>query len=489
MASEKMTEYERKRLENIKRNNDVMASLKIQSHAADLSASSKRLREKSYYKATSKKRKTPEPESPIVIRRSPRTRGMPPDLSGLPESFKDSSVKPTKSSWLPQSSLEPSETLSMEQAYEGEGSHLRLIEKLGRLTRNTKSEDENGYLNLSTEFERVHLEEPVDPRSLKLEYDNVARVVPGRIVSIRFLPTAEMTMVVVGNKNGYLGFWDVKPQNEEEDVIHLSQPHSAPISGISVHPFSLSKVYSCCYDGFLRMIDIEREKFELVYSSTDRSFLLSVAQQPNDVNSVYFGEGPGGLNMFDKRAGEISFSLYPHVGRINSIDFSQTDTNILATSSTDGFACLWDLRKMDVKIKADHPEGKALWNVKHKRAVHSAYFSPSGRCVATTSLDDTIGVLGGVNFEDTFMIPHDNLTNRWISTFRAVWGWDDTHLYVGNMKRRVDVLSVTKKKMVHTLESSHMTAIPCRYDAHPCNVGMLAGATSGGQVYIWTSSS
>lgn len=167
---------------------------------------------------------------------------MPPDLSGLPESFKDSSVKPTKSSWLPQSSLEPSETLSMEQAYEGEGSHLRLIEKLGRLTRNTKSEDENGYLNLSTEFERVHLEEPVDPRSLKLEYDNVARVVPGRIVSIRFLPTAEMTMVVVGNKNGYLGFWDVKPQNEEEDVIHLYQPHSAPISGISVHPFSLSKV-------------------------------------------------------------------------------------------------------------------------------------------------------------------------------------------------------------------------------------------------------
>jgi hypothetical protein len=31
-----------------------------------------------------------------------------------------------------------------------------------------------------------------------------------------------------------------------------------------------------------------------------------------------------------------------------------------------------------------------------------------------------------------------------------------------------------------------MSAIPCRFDAHPYNVGMLAGATSGGQVYMWT---
>jgi len=31
-----------------------------------------------------------------------------------------------------------------------------------------------------------------------------------------------------------------------------------------------------------------------------------------------------------------------------------------------------------------------------------------------------------------------------------------------------------------------MSAIPCRFDAHPYNVGMLAGATSGGKVYIWT---
>lgn len=56
------------------------------------------------------------------------------------------------------------------------------------------------------------------------------------------------------------------------------------------------------------------------------------------------------------------------------------------------------------------------------------------------------------------------------------------------MKRGVDVISVAGKKRVATLESDLLSAIPCRFDAHPCNVGMLAGATSGGQVYIWTLS-
>uniref|UniRef100_A0A803KPE5 WD repeat-containing protein 76 n=2 Tax=Chenopodium quinoa TaxID=63459 RepID=A0A803KPE5_CHEQI len=533
-ASDQMTEYERKRLENIKRNSQVLASLKIHSHVADLSATSKRFREEKSYKQSSEKKPKPD-SSPVVIRRSLRTRGKPPDLSGLSEGSIDSPAKPSRLSRSPESNFVPVEAPSMEQAYEGKGSPLALVKKLTRLTRKIKSENEDDhsqcarkiksedgddhsqsarkikfedgddhsqsarkikleyeddYSQSATKFERVKLEEPFAPLSLKLEYDNIARVVPGRIFSVQFFPTTEMTMVVVGNKFGQLGFWDVKPQmGEEKDVIHLYKPHLAPISGISVHPFALSKVYSSCYDGFLRMMNIEREKFELVCSSADGSSYYSLAQQPQDVNTVYFAEGPGGLNMFDVRVGEISSSWPLHQGRINSIDFSPSNTNFMATSSTDGFACLWDLRNMKVKIEDKHPDHKAMWTVKHTRAVHSAYFSPSGRCLATTSVDDNIGVLTGVNFEDTYMIPHDNWTNRWISSFRAVWGWDDTHLYIGNMKRRVDVLSVTQKKTVHSLASSHMSAIPCRYHAHPCNVGMLAGATSGGQVYIWTASS
>lgn len=192
---------------------------------------------------------------------------MPPDSSGLPQDFNESLVKPSRSSPMkssspPKNGLMPSKPLSMKETYEGEGSHLLLVEKLSRLTRETKAErgertEEKRKTRSSNSCTKldpwvkleepldpsVKLEEPLDPRSLHLYDDNVARVVPGRIFSVRFFPTTNMTMVVAGNKYGHLGFWDVKPQHrEDKDVIHLYQPHSAPISGISMHPFSLSKV-------------------------------------------------------------------------------------------------------------------------------------------------------------------------------------------------------------------------------------------------------
>lgn len=71
---------------------------------------------------------------------------------------------------------------------------------------------------------------------------------------------------------------------------------------------------------------------------------------------------------------------------------------------------------------------------------------------------------------------------------RGIWGWDDSSVFIGNMKRGVDIISVTGKKTAATLQSELVSAIPCRFDAHPYNKGMLATATSGGQVYIWTQS-
>jgi len=76
----------------------------------------------------------------------------------------------------------------------------------------------------------------------------------------------------------------------------------------------------------------------------------------------------------------------------------------------------------------------------------------------------------------------------WFCGSRAIWGWDNSYLFIGNMKRGVDVVSTVQRATVKTLQSPHISAIPCRFDKHSYEVGMLAGATSGGQIYIWTSS-
>ncbi|KAF2594720.1 hypothetical protein F2Q70_00045753 [Brassica cretica] len=104
-------------------------------------------------------------------------------------------------------------------------------------------------------------------------------------------------------------------------------------------------------------------------------------------------------------------------------------------------------------------------------------------------VDNYIGILSGANFEDTSMIYHDNCntTNKWISTFRGVWGWDDSYIFVGNRPSKgIDVISTKLKRTVKELHDPLMKVLPCRIHCHPLSVGVLAGSTAAGQVYVWT---
>ncbi|KAK2358045.1 WD repeat-containing protein [Trifolium repens] len=444
MAPPKLTDYERKRLENIRRNNEMMAALKVQSKAAQLSNHTKVVT-KSYTVKSEKKSKT---QTPIVIRRSLRTRGIPPDSKGLDLDATSDSNSVTHNS--PNKINDFVQTLGpipMKDAYKGvDDSDRSFIESLIRMSDKEFSEEElNGHAK------KKKIECSLELESLSLDPENIARVVPGRITQMRFCPSNDVKMAVAGNKFGDIGFWNVG-----QSEIFLYHPHQAPISGILFQPHCLSKIYTSCYDGLVRLMDAEKESFDMVYNSDACIYALS--QPKNEANCLYFAEGSGGLTVWDNS---------PH---------------IVATSSSDATACTWDLRCIGgTKLTA-------LRTFTHKRSVQSAYFSPSGCSLATTSMDNTIGIYSGVNLEDQTSVYHDNQTGRWISTFRAIWGWDNSYLFIGNMKRGVDVVSTVQRATVKTLQSPHISAIPCRFDAHPHEVGMLAGATSGGQVYIWTSS-
>ncbi|KAF6164286.1 hypothetical protein GIB67_010256 [Kingdonia uniflora] len=462
MASETLTDYERRRLENIKRNEAVIASLRLHNTANELSSATKRSRiELKTYKTNNQKK--PKSETPIVIRRSLRARGIPPDTQsakGLEDDLVPSPVKTPNPN-------PPSGPISFRDAYLGDSSDRPLVGTVMEMA-------ENAPLGYSVK--RGDAMRSFDLGSLVLKQENIARVIPERTMTVKFLPSNDRTVIVVGDKGGYVAFWDVDCK-EEDDGGYLYHPHKGPISGIQIQPFSLSKIYTSCYDGFIRLMDIEKELFDVVYSCND--CIYSLSQRPCEAKSLYFGEGGGLFNVWDERAGKSSNSMRLHEKRINTIDFNPENTNMMVTSSTDGTAYIWDLRNINSK------RPKSLITVDHKRAVHSAYFSPSGNYLAITCVDDKVGLLSGVDFSDTSMIYHDNQTGRWISSFRAIWGWDDSHVFIGNMKRGMDVIS-TDDKLIKTLQSPYITAIPCRFAAHPYQVGTLAGATAGGQVYIWT---
>ena len=61
------------------------------------------------------------------------------------------------------------------------------------------------------------------------------------------------------------------------------------------------QIYTSCYHGILRLVDAEKEIFDLVFESDESIFALS--QPTNVTNCLYLAEGSGGLTIWDNMIG------------------------------------------------------------------------------------------------------------------------------------------------------------------------------------------
>ncbi|KAK8706759.1 hypothetical protein V6N13_057835 [Hibiscus sabdariffa] len=369
-------------------------------------------------------------QDPIITRQALRPRGMPSD-----------------------SADESLESISMIDAYRGvETEYNRvLVDTILSISKETQIDfsvkevfnddfSQNGALG-SCKDDNFSESDPWR-ESLGLKPETVAWVALGKTTVVKFFPSSSTWMIAAGNKFGDISFWNI--DCETEDGVYVYRTHSDPISGILIQQNSLSKIYSCGLDRFVRLMDAEKEVFDLVHSCDDAIHYLS--QQPSDLASLYFAGGDGGLKVLDTRTGKSSRNWILHKDKINTISFNSHNSNIMATGSTDGTACIWDLRSRSSR------RHETLKTLSQGEAVHSAYFSPSGSSLATI---------------------------RYL-------GWDDSYIFIGNMKRGVDVISSARSRPVATLPSPKGYAIPYRFDTHPYEVGMLAAANNAGQVSLWT---
>ncbi|KAF6147404.1 hypothetical protein GIB67_016761 [Kingdonia uniflora] len=341
---------------------------------------------------TSNKKK-PKLENPSITRQSLRSGGIPPDASlakGLQEDLLPSHVSKTPKPL--NAGLGP---LSFQDASLGKGnsSQRHIVDTIMDMA-------ENAPLGYSFKKDLDGDVGSLDLRSLVLKRENVVRVMPEKMMSVKFLPCNERSVIVVGNKVGNVGFWDADCKEKDEGFIGMNK---------ILFEYRM-KIFTSSYDGFIRVIDIENELFNVVYSCDDCIF--SLCQRPYEAKSIYFGEGRGLFNVWDERAGKSSSSMMLHNRGINTIDFNPGNTNMMVTSSTDETACIWDLRY----INSRRP--KALKTINPESYVNSAYFSPSGNSLAITCFGDKVELLSGVDFSDRSMIYHDNFTGQWIASFR-----------------------------------------------------------------------
>ncbi|KAL6599159.1 hypothetical protein ACP70R_046023 [Stipagrostis hirtigluma subsp. patula] len=263
------------------------------------------------------------------------------------------------------------------------------------------------------------------------------------IAAARVLPLADRTVVAAGTLQ-YLVFWDADRLAPEPrrgaggmrgvaaDGVFTYRPHAGSVAVITAHPSAPRKIYSCSDQGEICLMNVEKEVFGMICLSNYP--LYSLCQAPDNATCLYFGEGNGQLKAFDERA-----------------------------------ACLWDLRNMKML------KPKKLKVVKHKERVQSAYFSPSGSFLASTSRDNAVAILSVRDFN--ISCAQQNF-GPW-TTFKASWGWNDSDLLLGT-QRGIQIISVDlKDDNISTtcksrIESEHITE-PLRLCAmHPYRVGYLA---------------
>ncbi|KAJ4763323.1 DNA damage-binding protein cmr1 [Rhynchospora pubera] len=222
-------------------------------------------------------------------------------------------------------------------------------------------------------------------------------------------------------------------------------------------------------------MDMEKEMFDIIHTSEFSIFSLS--QLPHDDNSLLLGY-EGKVKSFDGRTGKIIDLWEMHEQRVNTIDVHPGNSNLVATCSADGFVRIWDLRCLGKE------QPKSIKEVAHNRAVQSAYFSPTGNGLVSTSTEDTIRIWGGPHFENLSIVKHNNKAAGRLSSFSAIWGWNDSYIFIGNIQRAIDVIS-TENNITTPLKSEYMTNVPCRFATHPYKEGLLACA-GGGKLFLWT---
>ncbi|KAF1949310.1 WD repeat-containing protein [Byssothecium circinans] len=343
---------------------------------------------------------------------------------------------------------------------------------------------------------------------------NELKITPERIYSLGMHPTTEKPLVFAGDKLGNLGICDCSqkaPEVDDEDVdaegpsITTLKPHTRTIHTFQFSPHDPNALYSASYDSTVRKLDLAKGVAVQVYAPSDASEdapLSGVEIAQNDANTLFFSTLDGRFGMYDMRtppekaAGLDIFQLSEK--KIGGFSLHPQQPHIVATASLDRTLKLWDLRKISGKDEWRLPA--LLGEHESRLSVSHAAFSSDGH-VATTSYDNTIKIhdfskaanwnmgmsLTDADMKPTVRLPYNTQTGRWVTILRAQWQQQPLdgvqRFCIGNMNRFVDIYTA-KGQQLAQLGGEGITAVPAVAKFHPTQDWVAAG-TASGKLCLW----
>ncbi|POM68594.1 Hypothetical protein PHPALM_15234, partial [Phytophthora palmivora] len=330
-----LTEYERKRRENIQRNLAFMQQMgvstaKIQARTAvgDDPVKEARKEQQAVKRALQAARKAERLTQPL--RKSRRLEGKKVEVEPI-ESIDQFEMDQMRGPRPPRGS-----SLHVMDAVDGESKAF-----LGGIT-----------ADLEEELEEDTILDDDDGIEYTLADEDITKAVQERIYSVAFLPRADRVVVACGDKMGHVALWtppsqaNMKVENSASQLA-VYRPHYTPVSQL-IFPDS-SKLVSSSFDGTVKEFDLRAAESSVVYDTSDDAGISSLVTA-GTAQCYYASCDDGTVRLIDRRARKVQSSIYQlHEKKINTVHQHPRLDFCVATASLDRTVCLWDARKMSSK--------------------------------------------------------------------------------------------------------------------------------------------
>ncbi|ORX92627.1 WD repeat-containing protein [Clohesyomyces aquaticus] len=522
MARQKVeiSDYERKRQENIAKTQALLRNLEMEAAEAGLAPTGKTAKSNT---SANPKAKKPAPkkikqEVVVPLRTSSRLRGIEADSDKAKRKAEEEMEGRREADKAKRQRISDTfnfgDIVVAGKGWDQSGNFLSIVGPAKPYERTFDAED----VKETTDKELKALREKMNGLQLWEGYEpNEIKLTPERIYSMGFHPTAEKPLVFAGDKLGNLGIIDcsqkVSEVKEEDDEdaesegpsITTLKPHTRTIHTFQFSPHDSNALYSASYDSTVRKLDLAKGVAVEIYAPADKSAdapLSGIEISQNDPNMLYFSTLDGQFGMYDMRtpsekaAGLEIFQLSEK--KIGGFTLHPLHPHLVATASLDRTLKIWDLRKIN---------GKGDWRLpalvgehESRLSVSHAAWNTAGQ-VATASYDDTIKIhdfskcadwkagtsLTDAEMKPSVVIPHNNQTGRWVTILRAQWQLypqDGVQRFcIGNMNRFVDIYTA-KGQQLAQLGGEGITAVPAVAKFHPTQDWVAAG-TASGKLCLW----
>ncbi|KAI5960791.1 uncharacterized protein KGF55_004361 [Candida pseudojiufengensis] len=403
-----LSEFEKKRQENIQRNKELLQKLNLDSLSNNISKEIERSSPSP--QPTTKKRKLVTKKEPkeknIPTRRSSRLRGIQLENEN-PEEFEkqreeneakerekreletlkrtklfgdfkliDLITDKQKGGMLFENKIRPQmkakaegeEIETDEKMLEKENEVLKLIQSLGnkysagdfyeQITKNEKlaSNQDKDVESKRKEFSSKKIYSKFDPLDIKLTHN--------RITSIVFHPSTTERIVAAGDTNGNLGIWIPDSSDEDNPTISILKPHGGNISKLLTPPNQLQKIFSSSYDGSIRSLDLNKLSSEEVFSLNDSSLggISDINIVRENPNLLYMTTLDGLFYNYDMRtkpSGRNKTLLRLADKKIGGFAINPNNWYQIATASLDRTMRLWDLRNISKSEYSEYEDQKS----------------------------------------------------------------------------------------------------------------------------------